>query len=39
MLPSKHATTWLYALSLMMTQHHCKFGIGRIPQVSNARIL
>jgi len=37
-LPSNHATTWLYAPQ-MMTQHLCKCGIGRIPQVSNARIL
>ena len=37
-LPSKHATTWLYALQMtqMVTQHYCKFGVGRI---SDARIL
>jgi len=37
-LPSKHATTWLYApqMTQMVTQHYCKFGVGRI---SDARIL
>ena len=37
-LPLKHATTWLYT-AYMMAQHECKFGIGRIPQVSDAPIV
>ena len=37
-LPSKHATTWLYAPHVI-TQHCCKFGIGRVPQVSSAHSL
>ena len=37
-LPFKHAMAWSYAPHVI-TQHYCKFGISRIPQVSNARIL
>jgi len=35
---SKYATTWLYA-PYNITRYFCKFGISRIPQVSNARII
>ena len=34
---SKRAATWLYAPHSII-HYYCKFGISRIPQVSNARI-